>query len=53
MTTQQLSARASELRRQAASYPLFVATMLIERAEELERKARQGRIKYGPLRAVA
>lgn len=42
MTTQQLSARASELRRQAASYPLFVATMLIERAEELERKARQG-----------
>ena len=42
MTTQQLSARASELRRQAASCPLFVATMLIERAEELERKARQG-----------
>ncbi len=53
MTTQQLSARASELRRQAASCPLFVATMLIERAEELERKAQQGRITYGPLRAVA
>ncbi|MGS0941076.1 hypothetical protein ACVA51_10950 [Pseudomonas luteola] len=42
MTTQQLSAQAAELRRQAASCPLFVATMLIERAEELERKARQG-----------
>ncbi|WP_312601102.1 hypothetical protein [Pseudomonas luteola] len=42
MTTQQLSAQATELRRQAASCPLFVATMLIERAEELEQLAQQG-----------
>ena len=51
MTTQQLSAQAAELRRQAASCPLFVATMLIERAEELERKARQGQ-SDGPLRTT-
>ncbi|ASN68672.1 hypothetical protein 3S11_48 [uncultured Caudovirales phage] len=42
MTTQQLSAQATELRRQAASCPLFVATMLIERAEELEQRIQQG-----------
>lgn len=42
MTTQQVLADAQRIRQQAAAHDSFVATMLIERAEELERKAQQG-----------
>ncbi|WP_162997617.1 hypothetical protein [Pseudomonas sp. LTJR-52] len=43
MTTQQIQAEAMRYRQQAAAQDSFVAAMLIERAEELERKAQQGR----------
>lgn len=42
MTTQQVLADAQRIRQQAAAQDSFVAAMLIERAEELERRIQQG-----------